>query len=181
MICANLLKLMLRDEIIINSTRVQKSGLFFKEFTFLLNFLHYDQVRETPPAGLLSKEYVSFNNGACSITEAGRAKLLNTLDLSRDLYYNDQKMTALAESLQNLFPEGVKQDTGIYWRGNKELIKNKLMRFIEKYGISDELLIIRAAQQYVMDHDDLTYMRTLPYFIEKDGNSDLLTVVENLN
>ena len=86
----------------------------------------------------------------------------------------------LVDKLRELFPEGKKTGTSKYWRGNRGDVGEKLKKFYEKYGVYEDEKIIEASQKYISSFgDNKQLMRTLEYFILKDGSSDLATILEN--
>lgn len=107
---------------------------------------------------------------------------------------NEEHLEALAKSLMEAFPQGRKQNTNTYWRGNIKDTKLRLKKFFKLYGdkYTDEQ-IIQAAKRYVESFNgDYRFMRVLKYFIWKDDRkinsegdgyieevSDLATLLEN--
>lgn len=106
------------------------------------------------------------------------------------------RLDNLATKLQAMFPEGKKEGTTQYWRGNKREISLKLKKFFKLYGsIYTDEQILTAAQKYVDSFNGrLSHMRVLKYFIWKDERrtmedgqikvvevSDLATYIENAN
>lgn len=92
------------------------------------------------------------------------------------------------KSLQNIFPEGKKEGTNIYWRGNSSEVRKKLEVFVAKNPHITKDDILDATKRYVKSFNgNYSYMRTLKYFILKNENknveinytSDLLTFIEN--
>lgn len=106
----------------------------------------------------------------------------------------EDRIKILASALMELFPQGKKEGTSTYWRGNLKDTMLKLKKFFKLYGnkYSDEQ-IINATRKYVQSFNgNYSYMRVLKYFIWKDvkktdseGNgyveeiSDLATFIEN--
>lgn len=104
------------------------------------------------------------------------------------------RLNKLAKSLMEVFPEGKKEGTCQYWRGNIRDVTLKLQKFFKLYGnrYSDEQ-IVTAAQRYVTSHNGkYQYMRVLKYFIMKNEKkvdsegvgyieevSDLAAYIEN--
>ena len=99
------------------------------------------------------------------------------------------RIAELAVKLQEIFPQGKKDGTNYYWRGNKRDIERKLTQFFLRYEdtYTDEQ-IISATQRYVDSFNgNYDYMRLLQYFIWKvsiqDGTklctSDLASTIEN--
>lgn len=91
-----------------------------------------------------------------------------------------ERVIKLQEVLTELFPKGRKNGTNNYWRGNSTNVQYKLRNFLKKYGNFDDPVIVEATKNYISSFgQNTTLMRTLPYFIEKDGTSDLMTYIEN--
>lgn len=104
------------------------------------------------------------------------------------------RLNKLAKSLMDCFPEGKKEGTSQYWRGNIRDVTLKLQKFFKLYGnkYSDEQ-IISATQRYVSSYNGkYQYMRVLKYFICKNERkvdsegvgyieevSDLAAYIEN--
>lgn len=80
------------------------------------------------------------------------------------------RLNNLAKSLMECFPEGKKEGTSQYWRGNMRDVTLKLQKFFKLYGnkYSDEQ-IINAAKRYVASYNGrYQFMRVLKYFICKN-------------
>ena len=110
------------------------------------------------------------------------SQILTDSEISKTDITNE-RIKNLATSLKELYPKGIKPGTNSYWRGNQKDIEYRIKKFFLKYGktYSDEQ-IINATKAYVENYQtNTTLMRTLPYFIMKDDNSDLVTVLENAN
>lgn len=86
----------------------------------------------------------------------------------------------LASQMRELFPKGIKPGANQSWRGSVSCLVGKLNTFFRKYGndwTTQEVL--NATQRYVDNFgDDMRFMQTLKYFIEKDGESTLLSYLE---
>ena len=106
---------------------------------------------------------------------------LNYLLYGSELVMDNDKIEEIAIELRSLFPNGKKHGTNQYWKDNLPNIKNNLIKFFKLYGEFDKETIIKATKKYINSFEnDNTLMRTSKYFIFKDGNSELLTVIENL-
>ena len=80
------------------------------------------------------------------------------------------RLEQLVIKLQKIFPEGKKEGTSQYWRGNKREISLRLKKFFKLYDntYTDEQ-ILDAAKNYVSNFNgQYNYMRILKYFIWKD-------------
>ncbi len=120
-----------------------------------------------------------------SLSHSG-VDMLNKIILESDCIAPNQKkrLEELSIKLQSLFPDGKKQGTNNYWRGNIHEIKDRLQAFFKRYGEYTDDQIITATTNYLEDYkSNTTLMRTLKYFISKktdDGYvSDLLTYISN--
>lgn len=98
----------------------------------------------------------------------------------------EDRLNKLAKALMNIFPEGRKEGTSQYWRGNIRDVTLKLQKFFKLYGnkYTDEQ-IISATQNYVNSHNgNYQYMRVLKYFIcknEKKIDSEGVGYIEEVS
>ena len=115
------------------------------------------------------------------------------LDSDKDRQSVD-RLENLVIQLQSMFPEGKKEGTSQYWRGNKREILLRLKKFFKLYDntYTDEQ-ILNATKNYVTNFNgNYNYMRVLKYFIWKDEKklhedgkigvvevSDLANYIEN--
>ena len=106
------------------------------------------------------------------------------------------RLEQLVIKLQKIFPEGKKEGTSQYWRGNKREISLRLKKFFKLYDNTyTDKQILTAAKNYVETFNgQYNYMRVLKYFIWKDERkitedgkiqvieiSDLANYIENAN
>ena len=105
------------------------------------------------------------------------AELFNGVNKSS----NEKKaVKSLAKDMSDIYPKGKKPDTSQYWRGNSKIVEKKLTKFIKDNPDYTEDDILSATKRYIDSFDGSNkLMRVLPYFIEKDGGSDLLSLLEN--
>lgn len=116
------------------------------------------------------------------------------LFLKDDEALHRNQITKLAQDLMAIFPEGKKQGTSQYWRGNIRDVTLKLQKFFKLYGNKyTDNQILTATQNYVNSFNgNYQFMRVLKYFISKhehktdsEGNtyieevSDLAAYIEN--
>lgn len=93
----------------------------------------------------------------------------------------------LVTTLQSLFPRERKCDgfgtPKWSYRGNKRDIAARLQKFFKLYGQYPYEQVIEATKRYVARYEmDRTYMKTLQYFIMKDGEpSELANELESLD
>lgn len=94
---------------------------------------------------------------------------------------------ALAEKLQNIFPDNNKPGTSYPWRGKITEIAQKLRILVVKFDFQfTEEEAVNATKEYVdsFKKEDYKHMKLLKYFIFKvrkdtDFNSDFMTIIEN--
>lgn len=110
---------------------------------------------------------------------------LNNLETPPD----EEKLLELIRNMQEVFPKGLKAGTNNTWRGNKYEIKQKLLKFQDKFNILldfDKILI--ATKSYVNSFNgNYKTMHTLKYFIlknviingEMEVKSELLSFLDN--
>ena len=99
------------------------------------------------------------------------------------------KLSSIEEltlKLQELFPKEKKPDSnGIpkyAYRGNKRDITERLQKFFKLYGQYSYDDVLECTRRYVESFKyDKTYMKILPYYIIKDGESTLATELENMD
>lgn len=125
------------------------------------------------------------------------SELADSIILSSDPYImKEENIEKLAIELMEIFPNGKKEGTSTYWKGNKKDIKLRLQKFFKLYGNKyTNNDIINATKNYVNSFNgNYKYMRILKYFIWKDDKkinsegkiyieevSDLATFIENYN
>lgn len=110
---------------------------------------------------------------------------LNDLETPPD----EIKLLETVKLMQEVFPKGIKAGTNNTWRGNKYEIKQKLLKFQDKFNIPldfDKILI--ATKSYVNSFNgNFKTMHTLKYFIlknvivngETEVKSELLSFLDN--
>lgn len=178
--------------ITINETALKKHGVSFAEALVLLSVYYKVDLNKMFPLliekGFVSKKY--FMNQPTDeffISDKGVSILEGlTIDSDVDLPKED-RLKDLALKMQTLFPQGKKQGTTYYWRGNVPDIVKKLNSFFKKYGYdyTDEQ-ILAATERYVQSFkNNNTYMQLLKYLIWKknlqtgEEVSELMNYIEN--
>lgn len=95
----------------------------------------------------------------------------------------------LAEKLMEIYPAGNKPGTSLKWRGNTNIVADKLKKLIEAGNVFTDEEAIAATKAYVDQFNGIyTTMRVLPYFISKniikggevEKTRDFLSYVEDL-
>ena len=110
----------------------------------------------------------------------------DVLTESKDIAGSTSTLTELVTKLQELFPKERKPDShGIpkyAYRGNKRDVTERLQKFFKLYGQYSYDDVLECTRRYVESFKyDKTYMKILPYFIMKDGESQLATELENMD
>jgi len=169
----------------INRQLLRDAGVSLSSFLFMVILSMYPKTK----AGLnlllvIEYGFVQVNeDGSYSLTDKGESfvKEINEKSATKAKVKKIKPTESLLESIKLIFPEGKKPDTTIYWRSNKTDVSNKLTDFYSIYGFVEDDKIIEAANKYVSSFgDNRRLMRTLRYFILKDGESDLATFLENV-
>lgn len=124
----------------------------------LTNYIYYNDVKGGLPIDI-------------SLLEEG-AEIIEEVFLNSELektIEDKDRYTKLAETLMEMFPEGRKSGTTLYWRGNTKDISRRLKKFFKIYGDRTDNEIIKATKRYVESFNgNYQYMRVLKYFIWKD-------------
>lgn len=169
----------------IPSKILKKYKLSMLEYLFL-NMLSYEPALNPPidVKSLLERGYVLYDGMyESSITNAG-ITLLKAIDSDLKAVGGppDEEIIEMVEVMRSLFPEGKKVGTNKYWRDNRANIFKKLKVFLSENAHVTKEDIVKATEKYVDSFkNDKTLMRILPYFIEKNGESELLSIVENID
>ena len=83
---------------------------------------------------------------------------------------SEDRIERLASTLMQIFPQGRKDGTNTYWRGNIKDTKLKLKKFFKLYGTkySYEQIINSTRKYFESFNGNNAYMRILKYFIWKE-------------
>lgn len=105
---------------------------------------------------------------------------------SEDIISSTNTLAELVTKLQELFPKERKPDANgvpkYAYRGNKTDVANRLQKFFKLYGKYSYDDVLECTKRYVESFKyDKTYMKILPYYIMKDGESQLATELENMD
>ena len=180
-------------KITIDDKLLSKYKLSREQFFFMLSLAH--KIDDKDINSLVNHKFYisqSYNGNIPQqnyfLSHAG-VNMINKILLESEHLGSDQKnrLEVLSKTLQSMFPEGKKEGTNNYWRGNMPEIRDRLQVFFKRFGDYSDDIIIQATQKYIDSFGMNTrLMKTLKYFISKkkeDGNTeyDLLTFIENLN
>ena len=183
-------------KITIDESVCEKNGIEVGELLMVLIIKLGDNVSELCTQMLNKEIIVTDNNisGNYLITQRWNDVAETVLlDSDKDRQSGD-RLENLVIQLQAIFPEGKKEGTSQYWRGNKREILLRLKKFFKLYDntYTDEQ-ILNATKNYVTNFNgNYNYMRVLKYFIWKDEKklhedgkigvvevSDLANYIEN--
>lgn len=79
---------------------------------------------------------------------------------------NTDRLTALAEKMRAIMPQGKVPGTPYYYKGNLKEIVEKLKKFISIYGDFTDEEFVNATQKYINSFNgDFKYLKLLKYFI----------------
>lgn len=107
--------------------------------------------------------------GGYNVTQRWAEVCDNILLSSDSSIPSDSALSPLADKLMALMPQGRKEGTPYYFKGNKREIILKLKKFVKLYGKYKDDEIIQATKKYINSFNgNYTYMRLLKYFILKE-------------
>lgn len=158
-------------KITIDDKIVEQKGLSLEEFLFLLFMKISNTSHSEIFEKLLQENKIYYNN------EARQTLLMDkTDDLVQTILLDSEKSKPeiereelLAIKMQEIFPQGKKEGTSQYFRGNKKEVTLKIKKFLKLYGHYTDEQILEATRKYVDSFNgNYTYMRVLKYFIIKD-------------
>lgn len=181
--------------ICLNKQAAQQNGISIDEALLMLAISNKADF-EVAEKSLISKGYITaerdtlFQIIGWRLTNKGN-EVLDSVIIDSDKEQESQdRLTALATKLKEIFPKGKKEGTNYYWAEGVALIIRRLKLFFKKYGndYTDEQ-IIQATEKYVQGFNgNYQYMRLLKYFIFKEkigvggeieGDSELISYIEN--
>ena len=166
-------------DITIKEKAYESQNLSFNQTCYLLSLRN--RITKSEFQELLDKRYIFIKDYMIQLNGKGYNAITEAMRLSRIVTTNEDDVKALAKQMAEKFPAGKKIGTNKYWRSNSALVVKKLTSFLKRYGEFPSETILEATDAYVKSFGiDTSLMRILPYFIEKDGESDLLTTIENL-
>ena len=180
-------------EIKIDDYKMDKSGLSFPEVLVLKllddseknNYLLSDIIESLQNNGLVcgfSNDNITF----IGITNIGQMKLYRIIEdgLPGDnVDEDDKRLEEIAIAMRDVYPKGSKRDdNGVPsypWKDSVSATKDRLRKFEQNYNDGNKLTLdeaVETTKRYVdsctkRDPVLLKPMRTLPYFIYKDGES----------
>ena len=144
----------------------------------------YDVIQTLFDRGVLIQD---INNKAKWYVHSRYVNLIQDMLLqSENTISSTNSLTELVIKLQELFPKERKPDAnGIprySYKGNKRDVTLRLQKFFKLYGQYSYDDVYECTKRYVESFKyDKTYMRILPYYIMKDGESTLANELENMS
>ena len=168
----------------IDKSILREYGVSVTSYLFMMILMYYPGTKiNINLTQILEYGFIMENDVGYFLTEDGLS-FINEVEVAvvSDKKISNKDIKLLAEQMRLMFPEGKKQGTTKYWRDNKANVEAKLKTFFKKYGHYDSELILKATQKYVDSFgDSRQLMRILPYFIEKENSSELMTIIENID
>ena len=167
----------------IDKSILREYGVSVTSYLFMMILMYYPGTKiNINLTQILEYGFIMENDVGYFLTEDGLSFINEVECISVDKKVSNKDIELLAEQMRLMFPEGKKQGTTKYWRDNKSNVENKLKGFFKKYGHYDSELILKATQKYIDSFgDSKQLMRTIIYMIEKDGSSELMTIIENID
>lgn len=176
---------MAKNDIKIKMGIIDKFKMMQRDIYLLLFIDRSIYISEMPASTyhLLDNGIIVLTNRGYELSDYG--KFIISSIVVNDTQKNSVKLSDfvdLATRLRELYPEGKKDGTNSYWRDSINLICKRLSAFKSRFGDYSDETIYNATKAYVESFsDDKTYMRTLPYFIIKDNESLLTTIIDNID
>lgn len=167
----------------IDKSILRDHGVAVSSYLFMLIISYYPGTKIDIPLGsIIELGFINGNSNGYFITEDG-LRFIDYVNKELKSAAKAKKATPeLVESMRSLFPEGKKSGTNKYWRDNSNNILKKLNTFFKTYGDFPDELILDATKKYVDSFgDNNQLMRIIPYFILKDDNSELMTIIDNID
>lgn len=167
----------------IDKSILREYGVSVTSYLFMMILMYYPGTKiNINLTQILEYGFIIENDVGYFLTEDGLSFINEVECISVDKKVSNKDIELLAEQMRLMFPEGKKQGTTKYWRDNKSNVENKLKTFFKKYGHYDSELILKATRKYIDSFgDNKQLMRILPYFIEKESSSELMTIIENID
>ena len=180
-------------KITINTDVLRKYNLSLGQFIVLLSS-YYDIVYPKIQKELVEKGFAEKNlfEDYPLIISDNTKKLVTRIIVESDERVQNcaiHDFDALAEELQNCFPEGIKAGKTYSWRGEKEDIIQKLQTLVTRYNfVFTEEEAINAVKEYVASFQSpYTYMHTLKNFLlfvkKENGKFEMeslfMSIIEN--
>ena len=167
----------------INKLTLKQYGISWEEYFFMMVLTCRRYVNISIDCSkLLHGGFIIMTEDGYTLTPDGSNFLKEVVVVSVDKNVSLKEIEVIAIAMREIFPEGKKLGTSKYWRDNQATVMRKLNGFFKVFGHHDADKILEATRKYVDSFgDNKQLMRILPYFILKDNESDLLTVLENFD
>lgn len=156
-------------KVTINSEIAQQKGLTTQEVMLVSIIKSGVDVEKTIESLIQRQVLVKDLFGQMAVTQRWAEVCDDVLLSSDSTIPSDAELASLADKLMAIMPQGRKDGTNYYYKGNRREITLKLKKFTKLYGKYSDEAIIKATQKYVDGFNgDYTYMRLLKYFILKE-------------
>ena len=167
----------------IDKSILNQYGIILEEYFFMMILLRCQNINiSLDCSNLINNGFIVELDDGYMLSPDGSRFLKEVEIVSVDKKISLKEMEDIANKMREIFPEGKKLGTSKYWRDNSATVMRKLNSFFKIFGHYETEKLLEATQKYVDSFgDNKQLMRILPYFILKDNESDLLTVIENFN
>ena len=116
---------------------------------------------------LLDKEVIVKHGGQWMITQRWNDRVDDILMESTGKAENQERLTALAKRMREVYPDGKMPGTSYYYRCNVGEIVAKMKRFFLNYGNYTDDEIVEATERFAEANKGNKYIPLLKYFISK--------------
>lgn len=167
----------------IDKSILKQYNIRLTEYFFMMILMYYPGTTISIDLfNLVENGFIFEKDVGYYLTDIGLDFISEIETMSIDKNISNKDIELLADQMRLMFPEGKKNGTTKYWRDNKSNVESKLKTFFKKYGYYDSELILKATQKYIDSFgESKQLMRILPYFIEKNDASELMTIIENID
>lgn len=166
----------------INKSILRESGVSVTAYMFMLILMYYPNTKiNINLTQILEYGFIIENDVGYSLTDIGLEFIGNMESQNVVVKQSKKASVELVNTLREMYPEGKKTGTNQYWRDNVSNITKKLNQFYKDFGYFEDEKIIEATQKYLASFNgNNQLMRVLKYFILKNDESELMTILDNL-
>ena len=167
-------------KISIDLTKLTKRRLSINQYLLLLKIYYQLKQFDLPFVEQKADYFHLSDNGFLTISGANVSLKDKAIHLIEDSC-GDRDYEGLAEKMKEIFPRGAKAGKWP-WRSTTKDLADRLKKLDKGYGLEDysDELILRTTEKYVNrfnERDMDSGMQICKYFIEKDGSSSLMDLL----
>lgn len=171
------------ESLVINKSALIEAGVSITSFLFMLILSSQDHVKtDLNLTQIIEYEFIIADEDGYSLTKDGERFIKFIVGDPESKKKAIKVSEELVDALREMFPEGKKAGTNKYWRDNKVNIARKMNTFYRMFGYHDDEVVLKATKKYIDSFGANNQLqRVLPYFILKNDESELMTIIENID